>query len=155
MLWLPISHVSSHRPNRRHRTNPTPPDKFSFKSGCIRPHRTIPTESLHLIIPREWVRSPPALLDDDLVSPSPRPWSPLQVSCASVLNSVTNLPGHIFHEFTVRLSSECVVDRREGESSSHIDSEREDLRVAEPNALELSNVALSCSVDRKSVVKRK
>src|ERR1017187_7163231 len=63
-LPLRKSHVSSHRPNRHHRTKPTPPDKFSFKSGPNRHHRTIPTECIHLIISRSWVRSPPALPPD-------------------------------------------------------------------------------------------
>ena len=57
------SHGKSHEPIRHHRTDPTPPDEFSFKSGQIRHHRTDPTECSHLIIPRSWVRSPPALPD--------------------------------------------------------------------------------------------
>jgi len=43
-------------PNRHHRT------KNSDIFGPIRRHRTSPTDCSHLIIPRSWVRSPPALL---------------------------------------------------------------------------------------------
>src|ERR1039458_10733429 len=55
------SHVLSHIPNRRHQTYLTPPDTFSRNSRPFRRQRTSPTECSHLIIPRSWVRSPPAL----------------------------------------------------------------------------------------------
>jgi hypothetical protein len=38
-------------------TNATPPDKISFESGLARHRGTIPTDCIHLIIPRSWVRS--------------------------------------------------------------------------------------------------
>jgi len=40
---------------QRHRT------RNAVNLGRNRPHRTIPTDCFHLIIPRSWVRSPPAL----------------------------------------------------------------------------------------------
>src|SRR5664280_3375900 len=44
-------------PFRHHRTG------RSMNLGRIRHHRTSPTICFHLIIPRSWVRSAPALLD--------------------------------------------------------------------------------------------
>src|ERR1039457_4240615 len=52
------SHISSHRPIRRHRTNPTPPDRFSLILGQFRPHRTNPTVCIPLLIPRCRDRDP-------------------------------------------------------------------------------------------------
>jgi GGDEF domain-containing protein len=51
----PTDHTDATGPIRRHRT------KTSAIFGPIRRHRTTPTVCSHLIIPRSWVRSPPAL----------------------------------------------------------------------------------------------
>ena len=64
IIPLRKSHGKSHVPNRHDRTEPTPSDKKSFESGSFRHHETIPTDCIHLIIPRSWVRSPPALPEE-------------------------------------------------------------------------------------------
>ena len=52
-----IIHVSSHRPFRPRRTNPSHRNKSVRKSVPIRHHRTIQTERAHPVIRRSWVRS--------------------------------------------------------------------------------------------------
>ena len=54
---IPIEKI----PRKIPHTNPTPPDR-SGTTRQIRHHQTNPTDCIHLIIPRSWVRSPPALL---------------------------------------------------------------------------------------------
>jgi len=52
----PTYHSDSTRRDRHHRT------RIPENSRRYRHHETIPTVRIHLIIPRSWVRSPPALL---------------------------------------------------------------------------------------------
>ena len=53
-----LSHTYHSNPTRRDRPHET---GFPLKFGRFRHHKTTPTACCYLIIPRSWVRSPPAL----------------------------------------------------------------------------------------------
>jgi hypothetical protein len=55
----PSDQTDTTGPNRHHRT------EYPVIFGLFRCHRTSPTDCSHLIILRSWVRSPPALRNND------------------------------------------------------------------------------------------